>query len=325
MEPIADLLDIQCGVVSRRQVLSRGLDDAFLARAVRRRELRRVHEGVYVSHTGPLTWWQRAWAATLFYEPAALTHESVLIAEGVGRPQDADGPVHIAVDHARRVEPQAGIVVHRRRGLVAALHPSKTPLRVRLDEAVLDVASTARSDAAAVALLGDACQSRRTNASRLARVLSQRVRLPRRSFLAELLVDVAEGAYSVLEHRYLTGVERPHGLPTGKRQRLVHVGRTRAYRDVEYLQLDTVVELDGRLGHDGTQDRWDDLDRDIAGIVGGTVTLRLGWRQVLSPCRVAAAVAAVLTTRGWTGDLLPCSATCVAIQPIRGGSRTPAA
>ena len=81
----------------------------------------------------------------------------------------------------------------------------------------------------------------------------------------------------MLEHRYLTGVERPHGLPTRKRQRLVHVGRTRAYRGVEYLQLDTVVELDGRLGHDGTQDRWDDLDRDIAGIVGGMVTYGGYW------------------------------------------------
>jgi len=33
----------------------------------------------------------------------------------------------------------------------------------------------------------------------------------------------------------------------------------------------------------------------------------------------------VSRARGWTGDLLPCSATCVAIQPIREGSRTPAA
>ncbi|MGI8899352.1 MAG: type IV toxin-antitoxin system AbiEi family antitoxin domain-containing protein [Nocardioides sp.] len=347
MELIADLLQTQCGVVSRRQVLSRGLDDAFLARAVRRRALRRVHPGVYVSHTGPLTWWQRAWAAVLFYEPAALTHESVLVAEGFDRPPDAaEGPVHIVIDHARRVASRPGVVLHRRRGLVTALHPSRTPPRMRLEEAVLDVASMARSDADAVAMLADACASRRTTAARLARVLVQRVRLPRRCFLAELLLDVAQGTYSVLEHRYLSRVERPHGLPTATRQRRVHVGRSRAYRDVEYLPFDTVVELDGRLGHDGAQDRWDDLDRDLAGIVGGTVTVRLGWRQVLSPCRVATAVAAVLTARGWTGELRPCSTTCTAIQPVqpaqpaqparaaravravravRGGSHSPAA
>jgi hypothetical protein len=43
-------------------------------------------------------------------------------------------------------------------------------------------------------------------------------------------------------------VEGAHGLPTTARQRRVRVGRANAYRDVEYLGLATVVELDGRLG-----------------------------------------------------------------------------
>lgn len=96
----------------------------------------------------------------------------------------------------------------------------------------------------------------------------------------EVLNDVATGAYSVLEHRYLTRVERPHGLPTAKRQRTVSTGRTSAYRDVEYLGLSTIVELDGRLGHEETNDRWVDMDRDIdaaRAALGGLSAAVLTW------------------------------------------------
>ena len=34
---------------------------------------------------------------------------------------------------------------------------------------------------------------------------------------------MGSGVHSVLEHRYLTRVERPHGLPRGVRQRLVRI------------------------------------------------------------------------------------------------------
>ncbi|MGI8522565.1 MAG: hypothetical protein ACR2K3_04535 [Nocardioides sp.] len=59
------LLAVQSGVVSRAQVLAAGGTDADLARLVRRRELVRLHEGVFVDHTGQPTWQQRAWAAVL--------------------------------------------------------------------------------------------------------------------------------------------------------------------------------------------------------------------------------------------------------------------
>lgn len=78
----------------------------------------------------------------------------------------------------------------------------------------------------------------------------------------------------MLEHRYLTRVERPHGLPVGRRQRTVRVGRTAAYRDVEYRGLAAVVELDGRFGHELAADRWADLDRDITSLLVGDTTMR---------------------------------------------------
>jgi hypothetical protein len=149
--------------------------------------------------------------------------------------------------------------------------------------------------------------------------LRGRQRLPRRRFLLQVLEDVAAGAYSVLEHRYLTRVERPHGLPTAKRQRRVKQGRSAAFRDVEYLATATVVELDGRLGHEWQRDRWRDLDRDVDSALAGALTVRLGWQQVLDPCRTASLVARLLAARGWGGQLRGCSPTCTAV------ARSPAA
>ncbi len=105
-------------------------------------------------------------------------------------------------------------------------------------------------------MISDACQTRRTTAGRLSTALVSMPRLPRRALLLPILEDVASGAYSVLERRYLTRVGRPHGLPTASRQRWVRPVRQSGYRDVDYLGLRTAVELDGRLGHQWTAEKW---------------------------------------------------------------------
>lgn len=62
-----------------------------------------------------------------------------------------------------------------------------------------------------------------------------------------------------------------------------------------------MVELDGRLGHEGLG-RFRDLRRDNAAAVSGEQTLRYGWFDVHGEqCRVAFQVAAVLSLRGWPG------------------------
>jgi len=134
--------------------------------------------------------------------------------------------------------------------------------------------------------------------------------LSRRRLLRVVLDDVASGSYSALERRYVIQVERPHGLPTAVRQRRVRPGRTVHYRDVEYVGLGLVAELDGRLGHESAQDRWSDLDRDLSSLLVGDLTVRLGWGEVLQPCRTAEAVGSLLVARGWTGRLRQYSAGC---------------
>jgi hypothetical protein len=208
----------QAGVVSRRQALDAGLRPDEVARLVRRRELARLHPGVYVDHTGEPTWVQRAWGAVLVCGPAALSHGSALRAvEGPGsrRPET---PIEVVVEHGRRPSPPDGIVVHRSRNLEPRVQWHLGPPRIRYDEAVVDVAARGATDLGALDELSRAVQGRRTTAARLRTVVDSRCRLPRREWLTAVLDDVAVGACSVLEHGYLHRVERAHGLRSARRQ-----------------------------------------------------------------------------------------------------------
>ncbi|WP_227465474.1 hypothetical protein [Nocardioides dongkuii] len=312
-DEVARLLADQEQVVSRRQVVAAGGGDGDIERLLRRREWARVHEGVYVAHTGPRTWPQRAWAAVLVHAPAALSGPSALRAWGLTAPGTEAAPIDVVVAHHRRVHDPPGVRTSRSSAFEAHTLLHLGPPRVRVEHAVLTTAAQAGREDAAVAVLADACQQRLTTPARLAGILAELVRLPRRRLLAEVLDDVAGGAYSALERRYLRDVERPHGLPTGHRQRRDGLGARPTYRDVEYVGLATVVELDGRLGHDRIRDRWHDLERDLASAASGSVTLRAGWAQVLQPCRLAATVGAVLRSRGWSGTPTACGPGC----PVR--------
>jgi hypothetical protein len=319
---IQEVLRDQDGVISRRQVLACGESDVDIERRIRRREWARVHLGVFVDHTGPLSWPQRAWAAVLFYWPAALTSSSALRAAGLTRHDKESDPVAVVVAGHRRVDPTDGIIVTRHAGYDAVVMGNKSPPRATIEHAALTLAAGAATEDDAVAVLSDVCQSRRTSAARLLQELRTMPRLPHRRLLLTILEDVAAGAYSAFERRYLTRVERPHGLPTAARQRRVRPGKTAAYRDVDYLKFRTVIELDGRLGHDGAADKWADLDRDIDSLLAGDLTIRAGWGQVLQPCRLAAVVARILSNRGWIDGSRACGPDC----PLNeGGSPAPGA
>ncbi len=276
MDELARLLELQSGVVSRRQAGDCGLQPHDIRRLLRRRELVQVHPGVMIDHTGPLTWLQRAWAATLAVSPAALCNESALrAADGPGRREYDDGsPIHVAVDRHRNLLAPDGVKTHRMAHLDDRILWNASPPRMRYEEAVLDVAAGAPDDYAAIQVLAQAVQARRTTPDRLIAALAGRERITRRDFLSRVLGDIREGACSVLEHGYLTLVERPHGLPRADRQ-VRASSRGPTYRDVEYPTFRTVVELDSRLFHDSAAARDRDLDRDLDPAV--TARLRSGW------------------------------------------------
>lgn len=309
---VARILKEQDGVISRAQVLALGGRPCDIRRRLRRKEWTRVFPGTYLHHTGEPTWEQRCWGAVLLLWPAWLHRESALRAHGVRRDRERRGgadPIHVLVEATRTPTPPPGIKVERIRDPGRWVQDNRHPPRAQLEFALLKVAAD-RDEAGAVAVLADACQQGLTTPERLLVTLRQLPRLPRRALLLEVLGDVAAGTRSVLERRFLLDVERAHGLPVGDRQvRAVSGGRV-AYRDVHYGAQGVAVELDGLVGHTDTVDRWSDLERDLAAAEDGVLTLRVGWRQVLSPCRLATLLSRMLGSRGWPGAANPCTPAC---------------
>ncbi|MBL8931331.1 MAG: hypothetical protein JNL54_14520 [Kineosporiaceae bacterium] len=105
-----------------------------------------------------------------------------------------------------------------------------------------------------------------------------------------------------------------HGLPRGLRNRpengAATSGTRRRYRDVRYVGLGLVVELDGALVHPAER-AWRDRWRDNELTIEGDRTLRYGWREVAGrPCAVAGQVGSGLRAAGWSGVPHPCGPGC---------------
>lgn len=292
-------------MVSRRQLLALGARKHDIDRLVRRRELTRVHPGVYVDHTGPLTWQQRAWAAVLRAHPAALCLQSAMPSP------DPDGPIHVAIDADRRMADIDGVRIHRVCNLSASVQWNLGPPRVRFEDTVLELAHRARGRCDVIGILTDAVNRRRTTPGRLRDALRRRSRTRRRRWIIRLLDDLERGTCSVLEHGYLTRVERAHGLPRASRQRVRESEKGREYRDVDYDEFGLVVELDGRTGHDSWAAGARDADRDLDDHAAGREVVRLRWAQVFDrSCRTAGRIALILRRRGWTGTPRRCGPDC---------------
>jgi hypothetical protein len=132
-------------------------------------------------------------------------------------------------------------------------------------------------------------------------------RLAGRARIAALVDDLAGGVCSVLEHAYLTKIERPHGLPKPDRQRRRSKSGKSEFRDLEYPELGLVIEVDGRAFHEGV-DAWDnDHERDLDDSVDQRGTVRLGYGQVMRRgCETAAKLGQVLRNHGWDGQATRC-------------------
>ena len=311
------LLALQSGVLSRRQLTELGVRPHDLQRLIRRRDLARVHDGVFVDHTGRLTWLQRAWVGVQVAWPAALSHDSAIrAADGPGRAGRDDSVIHLAVDRNRHLVVPAGYQLHRTAGFPERVRWNTSPPRIVVEHALIDVAAGATDDFRAIAALAAAVQARRTVPSRIRDALDTRSRVPRRDFLRGVLTDLHLGTCSVLEHGYLTRVERPHGLPVADRQVRDSLNGP-VYRDVVY-DVGQLVELDGRMWHDNPRQRDADLDRDLDAAVAGLDSVRLGWGQVYGrPCATAWRVGRLLTARGWRGRPTACP-DCPTSWPLAG-------
>ena len=284
------LVRAQSGVISREQSLSLGVSRHVIERLRAEDRWRDLSRGLYaVWH--PLPWLGLAWAGVILGGEGAVPggHAAARLHRLID-----DDPVTLDVWVSERHLARLDDRFRFRWGTRAAMGD---PPRTRVADTLLDLGKELDEDALC-ALIADAVSQRRTHSDALLRALAQRERYPRRILLQEMLGQVKAGARSPLEVRYLRDVERAHGLPTGERQRRTQRGYV---PDVRYDAFGLIVELDGRQFHAGSR-ALGDLARDIEHLVDGRVTVRLGWSQVTSSaCETAAALARLMTSRGWGG------------------------
>jgi hypothetical protein len=318
--PCRELLELQHGVIARWQAAEVGLNLQAIDSQLRRSHWQTLYRGVYATFTGEPTRIAVLWSAVLRAGPGAvLSHYSAAELDGL-----MDGPVpaiHVMISGARRLatfpiiraDPAPLIVVHHSARLAQARHPTRLPPRTRIDETTVDLSQAAANLDEALSWLIRACSRRLVTAGLLLAAIQVRPKLRWRTELTGALTDVGDGAHSVLELRYVRGVERAHGLPRAARQAVSKIGRRTRYLDNQYHEFGVAVELDGRAAHPA-EARWRDIHRDNTSAGAGIVTLRYGWADVTEhPCKVAAEVASVLRLRGWAGRPRPCGPQCVAV------------
>ena len=302
------MAEAQLGVLARAQCLALGMTSDAIRWMLHSRRWQRVHLGVYATHVGPLDWRARVSGALLYCgEGAVASHRTAARLHGLVD-QDPDG-IEVLIPANRRVIRPSQVAVATCADVASRTAPSPWPSRTTVEDTVLDMAERGDADNA-IAWLSKAGQRRRTTTARLAEALDRRARHRWRELLVDALGDVADGVESVLEYRYVRRVERPHGLPEARRQRVVLTGGRRRRTDNDYEPFGVVVELDGRLGHEG-EGIFRDRTRDNSTTVSGKASLRFGWADVdAQPCEVAQDVAVLLWSRGWRGQLARCGVGC---------------
>ena len=311
--PCQDLIELQRGIITRQQALASGMDPGTIGRLVRSGRWQWLQRGVYSVFTGSPARTTILWAALRRAGPeAALSHQTA--AELYGLADRPSSLTHITVPANRRVIGIPGAVIHRSTRLRAATHPSLLPPRTRIEETVLDLVEQATTFDLAFDTACAACQRRLTTAPKLLSSMARRKKMRWRRELTIALADIGQGVHSLLEHRYVQRVERPHRLPRAVRQAKIVRGTRTCYLDNLYADQSVCVELDGRAAHPDDR-RWRDVRRDNAAAAGGITTLRYTWTDVTHrPWQTAAQVGAVLRANGWKSTVRPCSPTC----PVRG-------
>lgn len=308
-EEIAELLDDQGGAVARRQADGLGLRAITMSNRLRTGRWQHPHWGVYLTFSGTPARAALLWAALLRAGPdAVLSHQTA--AELHGLTDEPSALIHVTVPaqrHPARRTKIPGVVIHRSTRIASTRHPAMSPPCTRVEDTVLDLTQTARTFDDAYVWLCRAVGRRRTTAERIAEAMARRKKMRWRADITAALGDVGGGILSLLERRYVHGVERPHGLPSARRQHRIRQRTGSTYLDNLYEQYGVCVELDGTAAHPADE-QWRDKRRDNWNLVNRDVlTLRFGWADLdTRRCQTARDVATRLSRSGWQGQFRPC-------------------
>jgi len=285
------------------QAIDAGVNAESIRNQVRSGRWRSIQRGVYAAFTGMPARQAELWAALLrMGQDAALSHQTAAELHGL-----LNGPspvIHVTVPHGSNPARHGkipGITIHRSRSISRTRHPVLTPPRIRVEDTVLDLIECAKSFDEAYDWICRAVGRRRTTAQRIRTAMDMRPRFRWRRDIELALGDASEGALSLLELRYVRGVERPHGLPTARRQARVQGPAGNRYLDNLYENYLACVEIDGTAAHPADE-QWRDKRRDRWTVVHEKiVTLRIGFldlRDQQARCETAADVAKFLSDRG---------------------------
>lgn len=300
---VRQLLASQGHVITRSQATALGLSVETIRNRIRCGDWQQLQVGVYADFTGSPKRDAQIWAALLRAGPGAvLSHWTA--AERHGLVDKPLAVIHLAVPvdrHPARWAAIPGIVVHRSRGLDQAVHPVMSPPCTRIEHTVLDLIEASATFEEAYDWICRAVGRRRTTPARLREAMAARPRMRWRPDLELALGDAQSGALSVIERRYVRGVERPHGLPSASRQARVWQGAGNCYLDNFYRGYRACVEIDGAAAHPADE-QWRDKDRDRWNAVHQKIdTIRIGTLALRTPqaqCATAADIATWLSGRG---------------------------
>jgi len=302
------LLRHQHGVVTYAQLLARGFTDNGIRAQLAAGRWQRLHQGVYVTHSGPLTPEARRVGALLACRVALLSHETAGEVHGFLK-RDPDRPIHVTVRYGCSPARNDGIQVHRSRAFAhIGVEGAEPPVTSRV-HTVLDLAVAAPDAQEAMQTAHQLALDAGVHPVALARAVELRRPLRHRRALEDAVKLLREGVLSALEHLYLVDVERAHGLPQGHRQEPVYVDGIERYEDIAYDLPGgrAIVRLDGFGYHRDQLTALIDRRRTVTAALAAATSIPFGWTEVSKlPCRTAREVGAVLRPLGWEDPLLTC-------------------
>jgi hypothetical protein len=257
-DPFEKLREQQEDVLTYAQVIDHA------GRTAVRRELRggrwqQPHPNVVVLHNGPLTAGQLRWVAVLAGPPdTCLAGPTAAALDGLaGFRSDV---VHVCLRQGARALDLPGVQVHWSTKLgTEHVHPARQPRRTRLPRSLIDMASRARSDDHAQAILAAGVQQLLVTPDMLREAARLRGRFKRSALVRETIYDLAGGCHSLPEIEFARIIRRGR-LPEPTRQRVVERPDGRRYLDTDWDEFGVSAEVHG-VPHIRVE-LWDsDLDR----------------------------------------------------------------
>lgn len=268
----------QAGVANRAQLLDAGMTWASVRAQLDACRWRELNERAVVSHNGPLTWRQKAWATYLSAQgPAAICGVSGLQTWRV-RGFDAE-QIHVLVRRGAKVMDveNVDVVVHesRRFSETDVVRGPVAPV-TRPARCVVDAAAWSPDVWTAFRIFVAPVQQRRETAANLRRELLAAGRVRHRRPLLNLANDLCGGADALSEVEFLRFCRR-HDLPTPVCQRRMDSAGRWRYLDAEFRRpVDNKpigVEIDGGV-HLLLSIRHEDTIKDNDAAIDGKLVLR---------------------------------------------------